>query len=641
MSARAPYNFIPFHTGDGARAPRAEKVLVRYRDIKELPRHDVIDPALKTGEIHVTLRAETPVFVSDGHKKKELNKAGKEIYTDDPHFFRGANGKLMLPGSAVRGVIRENMQILGFGLIRPGEDLEDYQIYFRQIVGAQGTAAEKLKLYYQDALGVDPGPDGGLSSGPSRVKSGYLCREGHRLYIQPTKSPYIRMPQSSEALIEAELADGVAITVPVTYTLDGGRVSRIRKLGAQAPGEEQGVLLYTGYGIGAEGSPCSRNARYLFPAADERAGRLWISEEDRISYEEDLENRKNTLKPKPNRDLPKLNRDLLELSRSRGEKPAFSDFWKLPRNGEKKPVFYLQHNGHTYFGMSLFLRIGYGHKLSDGLPARRTPRRERDVPLDYPHAVLGFVENDLAYRSRVSFGDFAALGDPREGEDVQVILMQPKPSWYAGYVEGGKNYNEDGFRLRGYKLYWLKEPNIGSNPGKKSRICSVLRPLPPGTEFRGVIRYKNLHPDELGLLLWALRLEEGCCQSVGMGKPYGLGRMTLTIDRLAEYDAGALYRPENLRRIPTVGDRDGVEGYIRAFDEYICGGLRIGESDGEAPSILREPAIQDFFFMRRELRTGEETRYMGLTEYRKSGILPTVREFREEAEAKRRTDAGT
>ena len=621
MSAHAPYNFVPFHAGDGSGAPGAagerpmERVLLRYRDASELPRHDVIDPALKTGEIHVTMRAETPVFVSDGQKKWVPGINGKSRPIDDPHFFRGANGAYMLPGSTIRGMVRENLQILGFGMVREGEDLKNYQIYFRDVASAGGNP---LKRYYHGIMGTKTFKSSCQKpySIPQNVKAGYLRKKGGSYYIQPVKGSYIRVPRESPALREAGLANGDAMTVNVVYTAANGQVKSIRRGDRPVSGMEQGVLLYTGPGIGKSGSPTSRNARYLFPAADERKERIWISEEDRISYEEDFENRGNML----------------------GKK---RDFWRLPRDEKGKPVFYIRHNGHVYFGMSLFLRVGYVHKLSDGLPGRRVERGEGSTPLDYTHAILGFAEKDRAYRSRVSFGDLTALGDPKEDEDIQVILGQPQPSWYKGYVEDGKNYNEDGFRLRGYKFYWLKKPGIPPVSDKRSNMYSVLRPLPAGTEFRGVIRYKNLHSDELGLLLWALRLEEGCYQSLGMGRPYGLGRMKLTIDRLAEYDAAALYRPDSLCRIPTAEDRDGVAGYIRAFDKYICGGLGIGETGGEGPSIRSQPVIQDFFFIRSRILAEAEAGYMGLGGYRNSGSLPTIRQFREEAEAERRTYAGT
>ena len=57
----APYNFVPF----------SNKHIERYACAEDLPRHDLIDPDLKSGEIYITLRAETPVFVSDGRKGNE------------------------------------------------------------------------------------------------------------------------------------------------------------------------------------------------------------------------------------------------------------------------------------------------------------------------------------------------------------------------------------------------------------------------------------------------------------------------------------------------------------------------------------------------------------------------------------------
>ena len=47
---RAPYNFVPF----------SNKVLWRYGSAEELPRHDRLDSTLKSGEIHVTMTADTP-----------------------------------------------------------------------------------------------------------------------------------------------------------------------------------------------------------------------------------------------------------------------------------------------------------------------------------------------------------------------------------------------------------------------------------------------------------------------------------------------------------------------------------------------------------------------------------------------------
>ena len=49
----APYNFIEF----------ADTVIERYSDVDELPKHNCTATDLKTGEIHYTFTAKTPVFV--------------------------------------------------------------------------------------------------------------------------------------------------------------------------------------------------------------------------------------------------------------------------------------------------------------------------------------------------------------------------------------------------------------------------------------------------------------------------------------------------------------------------------------------------------------------------------------------------
>lgn len=605
---RAPYNFVPFHSKGSsgmAQKGRVEKVLVRYQSEADLPRHDVIAPELKTGEIHVTMRAETPVFVSDG----------------DGHFFRGPNGRFMLPGSTVRGMVRENMQILGFGLVLPGEDLEDYQVYFREMSAARGSTGNLLKQYYRAVLGIESGRDasGRSYSIPRKVEAGYLRRDGDVYYIQPTKAPCIRVPKGNAALAQAGLSEGYAKTVKVAYTVKNGRLDAIRQSDRAVPGMEQGVLLYTGMPIGGGKDSKKHNARYLFPAADEEARPVEISREDELSYRIDLEDRTNSLK-------------------------AYYDpgFWALPGEGEEKPVFYIRHDGHTYFGMSLFPRIGYSHRFSDGLPAPdpKAARREGSVPLDYPHAMLGFAGKEYSYRSRVSFGDFSVEGDPSEKPAIQTILGQPKPSWYAGYVEGGRHYNENEFYLRGFKLYWLKNAWAPPVAEGKEKVGSTLRPLPEGTVFRGVIRYKNLHPDELGLLLWALRLEEGCFQSIGMGKPYGFGRMKLRIDRLVEYDVSALYAPDSLCRLPVSGDQDSIERYIRGYDSFVCEALHIKKPSKKAPSAGSEDAIKDFFYMRSAVRARDEVSYMELPEYKNlTDELPTVRQIREAAEEAQATEA--
>lgn len=579
QKAHAPYNFVPF----------SNRIMVRYQSPDALPPHDVWDPALKSGEIHVTLEAQTPVLVSGG---RERNSA---------HFFKGADGTYQIPGSTVRGLLRQTMQILGLGHIRAGEDLEDYQIFFRTVAGRSNSIGKALKDYYAGAVMKirTERVNGKPVSNPEAVRSGYLHRKGDTYYIQPTVSPVLRVSRDRRDV--AQFGDLIAKSFPVSYLDKGQTVLEISR--EARAGWRQGTLLCTGRPVSS-----IPNGLYLFPEEDVQAEPIPISEADVLSYQADWENRKTVLKPK--------------------------EFWALPRNGEVKPVFFLRYEGHTYFGMTRMLRVGCRYPLSHGLPPRHREYTEQsDLVLDYPHAVLGYAGKNRAYRSRVSVGEFRLDGPGQVLPGVKTVLGGPKASFYPTYVAEGKNYNQEDFRLRGHKLYWHKEQAKADAPANgNERVATTLYPLDKGSVFHGVIRYRNLHPDELGLLLWCIRLDLGCFHGIGMGKPYGFGRMKATIERLVEWDAGALYSSEGLAgagREPS-NLEDAVETYIRTYDRYVTAALGL-KKPKKAPSLRGCPEIQDFFYLRSAIRSGEAVSYMAQADFAKCSALPDVETERKKA----------
>lgn len=107
------------------------------------------------------------------------------------------------------------------------------------------------------------------------------------------------------------------------------------------------------------------------------------------------------------------------------------DFWKLPDEGQEKPVFYIQHNGHVFFGMSLFLRIGYRFSLREGLPRSHREKQDPPIFLDWPQAILGWAGDKKSYRSHVSFGNFLVLGEPKEQESPICTI------WVSHMAMGG------------------------------------------------------------------------------------------------------------------------------------------------------------------------------------------------------------
>ena len=61
----------------------------------------------------------------------------------DHHFRKNENGKYCIPGSSVRGLIRNNVQILGFSSFE--DDIDDYALMYRNVAnGAEKGSLTKM-----------------------------------------------------------------------------------------------------------------------------------------------------------------------------------------------------------------------------------------------------------------------------------------------------------------------------------------------------------------------------------------------------------------------------------------------------------------------------------------------------------------
>lgn len=620
----APYNFVGF----------PKKLLVDSAD--NAMRHDQLNPALKSGEIRITLTAETPVFVSDGNK-------------DDPHFFRAPGGNYALPGSTVRGMVRENMQILSFAPVREKSDLDDDRLFFRVVGEPNNPIHRRVKAYYNSGtvMWVETKNKRTITK---NVRAGWLCcekgKDGKKVYrIYPTRKcsnvegGYLRFPRANDPFVDwskvsKEDYSHDAHLKEIYYVDSGngqaGKVCRLEEKGSAHM--QKGTLLYTGHWVGKQ------NSLYVFPEIDRNKPRqvhhshiIDLDAQDILSYMEDFERRKNALQGMYGKE---------KLS-----------FWKLPSEGESKPVFYVRIDGHVYFGMTLFLRIGYKYSLKHGLPYDG----KKEV-MDYPRAILGYADKynkektEKSYRSRVSFSNCTVCGEMQEMPPISMILQEPKPSYYAGYVKLGKDgeirhYSSEkekkdsitgkpiagellpDFELRGFKQYWLKQEAVKPQcDGEKDSVITKIRPFPKNTKFIGTVRFKNLLPAELGLLLWSLRLEEECYQTIGMGKPYGYGRMKLTIDSMTEYSADDLYSGDlsapNGVTLTGNACSEKVEKYIQQYDQKAAEDLQTTNR-----SLKDFGRIQDFFFMKR-LHHEINASYMKLAQYQKvEQSMPTVQKL--------------
>ena len=156
----APFNFIGFE----------DTVLARYQSVSDLPQQQVDNKGTLKGEIEYEVTLETPTIVV-GSKTKDSVATIKT-------FNQNTNGDYVLQGSTMRGLLRNNMQILGLGNV--SGDIEDKYLLTRSLA----VASKKLRTAYNEKVGISAN-----TFGAQNVKAGYIYKKDRDTYaIIPAQS---------------------------------------------------------------------------------------------------------------------------------------------------------------------------------------------------------------------------------------------------------------------------------------------------------------------------------------------------------------------------------------------------------------------------------------------------------------------
>ena len=667
--ATAPFNFIPLPS----------KVLIRYRSKKELPGHDRFyvnedNTQFYSGEIsyRIEISKDSALMIGGGTSWREQlredevvewkwRNGRRSFYGQD--FFQNADGKFAIPGNSIRGLLRQNVQILGMCHFK--NDIEDSTYLFRDWTSDKD---KKRRDYYKAAVGMkeeklEEDKNEKTFVHLEKLNAGYIYMDKKNHYrICPAKllgdKKFFKIAEEklrpmigddsrvsfmyNEGLLKlkkAELKDKDKIKglknnrykpyrTEVTFNTNNEQ-KRITEISLDDGIEKshKGVLFSSGY------VPLKR-AHYV------------IGEMDRNSAEA-IELDGNS------KEIRGYNQDLV-----RTKKDA-NDFYMLPEKiGEeyKKPIFYVHSNGYTYIGMTPYLRILYPYSVWDGIPDT-----QNEAGLDYAQAMFGFHEepeteemegNEAGaegYRSRLSFTD-AVQEEIKCGDRDRIVLGEPKATCYPEYLmqdEEGDTLNSyiDKFQIRGVKQYWLIN---GIRPHKKNGekinpdIWKGFRPIIKGT-FKGKIYFENLTGDELGLLLYGIKIKEGeekkAWQTLGMAKAFGYGKIRFIDLNIKIYDFDKLYQNffiEDPEKDMFMSNAPGPDDFIKQYKEYVQKNFKL--------NIEEEGSIQDFIYMKTEIMDQKITEYQNLNGFKDKKILPNVRSYRDkitkllEEEKKMQTD---
>lgn len=626
----APYNFVPFY----------DKVYPYPKD--KLTAHNEAKDSLITGEITYEIKAETPIMIGDGDKGSKENPHPE-------HFFKDAKGRYAIPGSTMRGLIRNNVQVLG--LCSYDDDIDDYELMYRNV--ANGVE----RVQYNNTLGSKPIPveDGNKTYKLGvllNVHAGYVFNEDGKYVIYQTAVDSIKKEfkgmnyyvlserkivndylkygdsfsygffrQKGKSILEHEFQkfvhykgrdnkdhykgeknkDYKPYYKPVSYEV--AHEKDIIAVGAPNQYKHEGYAVSTG-------KMNEKKAVYIIPQIDKSKDSILIPEKDVRAFRIDLKKKENTLK-----------------------QFGGKEYFDLPEEGEMRPIFYIQLGGRLYFGFTPRLRLFYDHKVKEGLK-----QEWKDGNVDYGKALFGYASKDKSYKSyksKLSFSD-AVLKEGIEESVVQkLILAEPKSTSCLDYLKQNSDnsvtYNTDDFELRGAKQYWLHDTLVPAEVTAKSeKVASKMYPLKKGAIFTGKIRFQNLTEDELGLLLWAVRLKDGSQMNVGKAKAYGYGRISVTILEAKKLDLKNAYKTDGVLCLDPFCQID-IDSAIESYKTEI--NKHLGKK-----TIDELPHIRDFFIMKdsEKIPDNKRTRYMKIknekdeNEFQKrKKPLPTIRSVSE------------
>lgn len=177
--ASAPYNFVSLPsevlTAQFEIDLQGKNVSSQYGEyIKEKGKN--------SGYFDVTLITKTPCFIGGNSENKEK--------------FFSPNGQVMIPGSSLRGMVKNIFKIVTCGAMRPDEDITDKHLYFR------GLAAKgKFGDYYKNRMSVI---NKETKKTESKAKAGFLIKlNNDKYYICPAdykKEEYKNQPKKESCI---------------------------------------------------------------------------------------------------------------------------------------------------------------------------------------------------------------------------------------------------------------------------------------------------------------------------------------------------------------------------------------------------------------------------------------------------------
>ncbi len=499
----SPYNFVPLSKH------------VFMPDWSQIVSMDIPFSDGYSGSIDIEVENVAPVYIRNGgnHPEKQDEKHESRDYQE---FFQVTpNGSYAIPGTSLKGVIRNVLEIASFGRITADDhrygvrDLRNQEVYTSHFTHNVGGAFE------------------------ATVDAGWLAEENEGWVLYPcdfAKIDHRNINQHLQLNLGRERESGCRKTLRYERSPEHAKVRFI--IGQPArhnhgkgnffyrkaeisfnPKDQAGVLVLTGQ---PSTGPKAKHMEFVF--FNDSKTPIKITDKTRKDFE-------------------------FIHSSDTGVPNEEWDFWrKRLRNGQRVPVFYKgTKTSIDSMGLAMMFRLPYKHSIHEAIGNTSPDHIKRNCP-DLAETIFGYVDDKDALRGRVQFETLEMSGSQKSGETVRAVLNGPKPTFYPNYLEQAgdqlrgtllknryQTFMDDDCRIRGWKRYPIRK-GVTVNPGTRN-VETCFKPMPVGCKFKGRVNLHNLRPTELGALLWCLTFggNNAALHSLGMAKPLGYGAVKISV----------------------------------------------------------------------------------------------------------------
>lgn len=511
---KAPYNFVPLEN-------RAFYPSWANHISQDIPFEDGV-----SGSIEYKITSETPIFVRNGYTDRK---------DPDTKFSQTPNGQYFIPGTSIKGEIRNVLEILSFGKMTQVQDarfgIRDLSNnpegrFYRQII--QNVHCGWLyKQLAEDGseeyLINDCGEPGRIS--PEQIDN--LCKTNltqfglqfsiDRNNADKDTEEYLRSAYYKyKEILKLNLTDVNKQLDDIEYSLHNrfsGSYDNYGKFITNLDSNgRSGSIVVTG-------QSSRREQRY-----NRQLDRLkWEGKYYEFVFFESNTNEKVE---------SQIIDDFITIHKNNYD---YKNIWKRYLNeGKRVPVFFMRRNGDAgpidAIGLAYMFRIPTANFIKGAIPIELQSNRRKDLA----ECIFGTAKESLGQlKGRVNISHAFACGTPNKCNPVTTVLGSPKPSYGPLYASNG-TWNDANAQIKGRKRYPVRTTLLPPNEGTDAQTCKFI-PLDKGTSFKGRITFHNLKECELGALIAALTFNghSESCHSIGEAKPLGYGKVKISINELS------------------------------------------------------------------------------------------------------------